>query len=158
MAEAASDVLVLVAPDRRADDGRRLVAVTPRYVLIERRVDGVKMRIGVPIDAFCGVAVRASDIGGEPQHVVTLVHRDADLCVALETGEDANAMAGRQRFWAGTLGTSLFPSASVARPALRGRGTTLAARRPQALVRRKPGDLGRLATVFDPGAEIIGYE
>jgi hypothetical protein len=157
MAEAASDFLVLIAPDRRSDNGRRLIAVTRHYVLIERHVGGVKMRIAVPIAAFRGVALTPRHRGSGCEHVVSLAHRDLDLCVELEAANDGAAMALRQQHWAGYLNSCVL-AADTARPTRRRRGSAVAKRRSRFLGRRKPGDSRRTATVFDNGREIICYE
>jgi hypothetical protein len=150
--------------DPRADGRRRKVELTPSLVVFERRIEGISMRVGLSSQAFRGVAVGVIVEDGLPAYEVTLRHDDGDLTARLALCDDrASAIAALQG-WARwfALPTLVerpeggFALADVPRPADR-RARPLS-RRPRFLIRRKPGQVERMAMRFLGEREIICYE
>ncbi len=156
--------------DPRADGGRRTVRVTRNGVLIERRLKGVSMTIGVPFAAYQGVAlaVEPEPSSGVAAYRLSLAHADPDLEVLLCETKDSGAAAADWKYWSffldlprlasengevapvdGTKGKGIFA---------RRRNAAVAKRRPRFLSRRKPGEPARVAAVFRSDREIICYE
>ena len=166
------DGKVSIQRDRRADGGARRIRVTREGVLIARRMRGVSMVISVPVSAYCGVALDVEPAAdGTPRYVLSLAHSDPDLDVLLGETRDGGAVGADWRYWAAWLGLPRLAEKDGELRALEGaaedagaaaacrRGeTTLRARRPRFLVRRKTGDSRRTKTVFGEEREIAGYE
>ncbi len=74
-----------IAADPRADHGTRAIALAPDTIRIERLLQGVKMRIHVPVAAYRGVLLAARPDGDGEAYEIKLMHRDSDLCVTLDT-------------------------------------------------------------------------
>ena len=89
------------APDARADGRRREVVLSRDRIVFHRRVCGVAMRIGVDTRAFAGVQLRVSGWRDDGiVHEITLIHRDADLCVPLVEIADPRTAQCEWRLWA----------------------------------------------------------
>ena len=90
-----------IQQDPRADGGRRVVRVTRNGVLIERRLKGVAMTIGVPFAAYRGVAlaVEAGPASGVAAYRLSLAHADPDLDVLLCETKDSGAAAADWKYW-----------------------------------------------------------
>lgn len=162
-----------VAPDARADDGRRHVYLDARRVLIERRVQGIAMRVGVPTHTYAGVTLSIEDGSRERIFRISLAHRDADLGVVLETTGEADGVAEWTR-WArylalprmverhdGTLVTVADTSESLQSDGCalpRRRLATLSKRRPRFCTRRLMGNISAISRVHAGEREIICYE
>lgn len=145
------------ATDRRADGHRRMISLSRELVRIDRRIEGIAMRVAVPVNAYRGVALSLlADQEGALQYQLHLLHRDEDLSVILDcAGDDADILAD-WRLWsrffrlpalverrAGlvepadlTLGGLLVGPAGPSRRAPRFRSK----RRPSFLARRKAGN------------------
>lgn len=145
------------AADRRADGHHRMVSLSRDTVRIDRRIDGIAMRVAVPVSAYRGVALSLiADGAGALHYQLHLLHRDQDLSVILDcAGDDADILAD-WRLWsrffrlpalverrAGlveqadlTLGGLLVGPAGPSRRAPRFRSK----RRPSFLARRKAGN------------------
>lgn len=145
------------AIDRRADGQQRMVALSRDIVRIDRRIEGIAMRVAVPVSAYRGVALSlTADRGGVSHYALHLLHKDEDLSVMLDcAGHDADILAD-WRLWsrffrlpalverrAGlveeadlTLGGLLIGPAGPSRRAPRFRSK----RRPSFLARRKAGN------------------
>ena len=143
------------AEDPRADGARRTVKITATAVTIERTVDGVRMRLGVPVSAYRGltIAVRAPSGGAS----LTLRHDDSDFDVALFQGS-AEAIARIANAWSRALGKAITVEEAcvtirAAQP--RGRVTLKAGRRSRFARRRKLGVAARLTRSFSHEDEII---
>ena len=158
MLKAVAPTICRAAYDRRADDRARRVTVTADTVLIERQVDGVKMRVLVPVSAYAGLAL-ARRAAPAADYAIVLSHRDSDLCVEVDTAPDLDALRTRLAGWSRVFGKptphDLWRTTATAfaptRPAGHGE------RRPRFLARRKPGVPARTAIVFRED-EIISYE
>lgn len=150
---------IVFAPaiDRRADGQQRMVSLSRDIVRIDRRIEGIAMRVAVPVSAYRGVALSLTgDRAGALHYELHLLHRDQDLSVMLDcAGDDADILAD-WRLWsrffrlpalverrAGqveeadlTLGGLLIGGAGPSRRAPRFRSK----RRPSFLARRKTGN------------------
>jgi hypothetical protein len=72
------------AEDARADDRSRIVEIDRNRVMLFRTVNGVRMRVRIPLDGFLGVAVRVTALGeADSSLAITLEHADPALSVAL---------------------------------------------------------------------------
>jgi hypothetical protein len=160
-----------IQQDPRADGGRRVVRVTRNGVLIERRLKGVAMTIGVPFTAYRGVAlaVEGEPASGFAAYRLSLSHADPDLEVLLSETKDSGAAAADWKYWSFLLDLPRVASQNgevaplPARKrktglARRSNNATLAKRRPRFLARRKRGEAARAGQVFRGEREIIGYE
>ena len=157
--------------DPRADGGRRVVRVTRNGVLIERRLKGVSMTIGVPFAAYRGVAlsVEPEPASGAAAYRLCLSHADPDLEVLLSETKDSGAAAADWKYWSFFLElprlacdngeVAPVSAATGKRGFLRRRNNgSVVKRRPRFLARRKRGDPARAAAVFHGEREIICYE
>lgn len=156
--------------DPRADGGRRTVRVTRNGVLIERRLQGVSMTIGVPFAAYQGVAlaVEPEPSSGVAAYRLSLAHADKDLEVLLCETKDSSAAAADWKYWSFFLDLPRLASengevAPVEKSKskavfARRRNGTVATRRPRFLSRRKRGEPARAAAVFRGEREIVSYE
>jgi hypothetical protein len=163
---------VLTRRDQRADGGQREVTLRKQGVLISRRRDGVRMNIGVPAQAYQGVAINVvADDDTTSRYRIVLLHRDADLAVVLnETADRYDALA-HLHYWGLYFDLPLFIERKAgaleciehrvddlvcgSAHAHRRRGQMVAKRRGRFLTRRKPGQTQRLDHVFSGEDEII---
>jgi hypothetical protein len=160
---------VLTRRDQRADGGQRQITLRKQGVLISRHRDGVHMNIGVPAQAYQGVAINVDDTTA--RYRIVLLHRDAELGVVLnETADRYDALAHLQ-YWALYFDLPLFIERKAgaleciehsiddlmcgSAHAHRRTGQMVAKRRGRFLTRRKPGQTERLDHVFSSEDEII---
>ena len=94
--QTAADIFCRHAVDPRADGATRLVHVNATGVTIERVLQGVRMRVGVPVAAYRGLTLAIRHPMGTA--TLTLRHDDNDLDVVLGSGE-AIALARKARAW-----------------------------------------------------------
>ena len=147
--------------DPRADDARRTVHIGATLITIERVLEGVKMRIGVPVAAYRHLVVAVHLPAGRA--ALVLRHDDPDLDVTLATG-GATAMALAAKDWAVVLGKPIAVEqacVTVARAIARRRKCGKAAhagRRSSFARRRRTGRPERLATSFAHEHEIIARD
>jgi hypothetical protein len=149
-----SGAFVFIAADRRADGAVRNVAIERRQVIIERRVAGIAMRIGIAASAYRGVALSlGSTRSGTTFYRVSLVHRDPDLGVELYAARHDRDVVAEWRAWAtyfalpklverepGRFETAEIQLGAVAIGhglKLRRRGAALSKRRPRIRLRRR---------------------
>ena len=161
------------ASDAGADGQIRQIELDHDRVVLRRQVRGMRMAVGIPVSAFCGVALRLVPPQGEcPAAVtVTLDHPDRALSVPLFAdcaGDDIGAI---WKAWGRVLGLPLLVAdrdgtlrepfgrvggiAAAKPPPRRRRRTVLKRRRPSILLRRKPGRRPAIATVHRGEREII---
>ncbi len=136
------------AVDPRADGGRRVVHVSATHVTIERVLQGVRMRVGVPVAAYRDlvIAVRLPSGSG----VLVLRHDDRDLSVTLAHGEAAE-VAHQAKAWG-----ALFERPIAIEEAFVELKRPIQRRRSPRLPRRRQiGASDRLETVFAGEHEII---
>lgn len=145
------------APDRGADSGQRAIDLHADRVVIRRTASGARMKLQLPVRFYRGVAVRiAADGAAGPDRVeIVLVHADPALDVPLYASPDADDVVAVWQRWGAALALPLlladedgavreaFPcmgAVLLGQPGpRRRRRSALRARRPQALMRRKPG-------------------
>jgi len=161
--------LILAQRDPRADGGLRQVRVERERVVIFRRLRGISMRIGAPVDAYRGVAlaIEPAEQGGAAYRL-SLAHHDPEFDVVLMETDDSRQAAADWRYWAFYLGLPRLAEengaarpltqAKDAGPRMRTRGAGLGKRRPRFLARRKTGDGARARMVFAGEREIVCYE
>ena len=143
------------AADPRADDARRVVHVSATSVTIERVVQGMRMRVGVPVSAYKELVLGVRQPTGHA--TLMLRHHDKELDVTLGSGE-AIGLARKAKAWSHLLGLSVVvEEACVAmRPSIaRRRRRGKPSRRSTFARRRAPGVLGRLDRTFAGEDEII---
>ena len=143
------------AVDPRADGARRVVSVNATRVTIERVLQGVRMKVGVPVAAYHGLVFAVRQPSGHA--TLTLRHEDAELDVTLDSGE-AIALARKARAWSHVLGQPVrIEEACVAMGAAHPRhGKAMKpGRRSRFARRRKTGAASRLETSFEGEHEII---
>ena len=171
MVQSALKQDTLRASDRRADNQQRSVSLSREVVRIDRRLQGIAMRVAVPVRAYRGVALSLlPDAAGGLSYRLDLLHADDDLSVTLDQAPDDRDILADWRLWSRFFGlpalvereTGLVEAAdarlggvvlnaAAARRAPRGR----LRRRPMFLKRRKSG-IAALASVTHAGeAEII---
>ncbi len=173
MSNVEEPTAMRVDADPRAEGGSRRVTMNARRVLIERRVAGVSMHVGVPARAYAGVALSLHDAPRGRVCRIQLAHRDADLSVVLhESGEDEAIAEWKSwaRFFSlprlieehdGTLTqvTGMLGAVTLgAGVAPRRRGSAMTRRRPRFLTRRRCGDVSDAPACFSNEREIISYE
>jgi len=160
-----------IQQDPRADGGRRVVRVTRNGVLIERRLKGVSMTIGVPFAAYRGVAlsVEPEPASGAAAYRLCLSHADPDLEVLLSETKDSSLATADWKYWSFFLdlprlaaenGEVAPLSAATGKRFFlrRSNNVAVAKRRPRFLARRKRGEPARAAEMFSGEREIICYE
>lgn len=133
------------------------------------------MTIRLALAAYRGVALRIRGLeGGRFHYEVRLAHRDPDLSVALDAGDDLAAMEARWRDWTAYLRLPALAGRSdasdapvnVSRAALtcrtphaRRKGGALRSRRPRFLKRRAMSGLPRACGIDgDPIVLFFGWK
>ena len=142
------------AYDPRADTKLRTVHMSMTQVSIERVMDGIKMRIAVPVAAYDTLRVRVQAPRGSA--TLTLSHDDPDLNVELASGE-ATEIAIAAKAWAAVLEKNLVIEAGVSMQAPEPRvlKRPKPSRRSSFSRRRKTSLQDRLRTSFKGEREII---
>ncbi len=155
-----------VGNDARADHGTRRVTLGTDMILIERVLNGMRMRVQIPAEVYQGVRLL---VGGYPEseiYQIEFAHRDPDLSVCLETLKDKREAESRAQLWAHFFARPLLKSTLtpedwkelfISAPRRRCM-TSVAKRRPRLLARRKQGNRENLATIHNDEREIICYE
>ncbi len=143
------------AIDPRADGASRMIRLSAGAVTIDRTLDGVRMRIGVPTAAYRDlvICVRASS----GRATLRLRHDDEDLDVVIGSGE-AEEVARTARAWSAVTGKPVaieFGGVTLRDPYARARKRQKAARRSRFARRRSAGVTVRLGTSFSGEREII---
>ena len=95
----------LTAQDPRADGQRREVLLSAQSVTIRRRLNGIVMRVSVPVRAYEGVCVALKPThSGGVGYEIRLAHRDADLSVPLAEAADDLDIWADWKSWARFFG------------------------------------------------------
>lgn len=89
-----------IAFDARADGKRRTVLLGERYVVIRRRLHGVKMHLAIPFENYRGIEISHADDPAGTQFRLSLFHHDPDLCVAVIISRDEAGVTNALRHWA----------------------------------------------------------
>ncbi len=144
------------AADPRADGACRVIRLSASTVHIERTVDGVRMRVGVPVASYRDLVIGVRAPAGRA--TLRLRHDDEDLDVVIGSG-DAAAVATSARAWSAVIGKPVvIEEACVdlrAAHARRRKRTTPPSRRSSFARRRKPGVAERATVRFAGEREII---
>lgn len=97
------------AADPRSDDGERIIRLGARGVTIDRRVNGMAMRIRIPYACFGGVCVGVEfGAAGGFVYTLTLMHDDEDLGIVLCRTADEAAVWTEWQAWSELLGLPRF--------------------------------------------------
>src|SRR5436190_17863826 len=145
------------ANDAVADERVRHVELHPERVILCRAVQGMRIALNVPVQAFLGVSIRLTpEENGAPGGVgVFLEHRDPALSIELYAAQDTDDVVAEWQLWSRVLGVPClvagsdgvlaepFPRLGAVRckaPAQRRRRrSALSKRRPRFLARRRAG-------------------
>ena len=156
------------ANDAVADEQVRHVELHPERVILRRAVQGMRIALNVPVQAFLGVSVRMT---GEEGHVaVFLEHQDPALSIELYAAENSDDVVAEWQLWSRALSLPLLVAGSDGKlnrpfPMLgsvccktpsqrRRRRSAVARRRPRFLARRRAG-VARLAQMVHQGEREI---
>ena len=98
------------ARDGGADGHIRQIELDRERVVLRREVRGIRMKVGVPVNEFRGVAMRTlPPEGEEPAAVaVMLEHRDNGLTVPLFVAADGDDAMAEWKCWGRVLGVPLL--------------------------------------------------
>jgi len=143
--------------DALADEALRHVELHRERVIVRRAVQGMRIALNVPVQAFLGVSIRLTpEENGAPAGVgVFLEHRDPALSIELYAAHDSDDVVPEWQLWSRVLGVPClvagsdgvlkdpFPRLGAVRckpPAQRRRRRSpLSKRRPRFLARRRAG-------------------
>ncbi|MDB5641964.1 MAG: hypothetical protein JWN07_1281 [Hyphomicrobiales bacterium] len=142
--------------DARADGALRRVSVAGGRVLIDRQVEGIAMRLGLPCSAYRGVVLTLAGAPEAPRFIISLEHADPELSVTLAETPDDDDIVALWRHYAAQMGLPRFlqrePGMLEAAeqkigqvavgpaPVMRRRGAVALRRRPRFLTRRRMGE------------------
>ncbi len=145
-----------IETDPRADGAKRRVFMGEGKVIIDRQVEGMAMRLGLPCSAYRGVVLTLAGAPEAPRFLIRLAHADPELSVTLLETEDDAEIVAQWRAFAATTGLPRFlerePGVLEAAetklgevvvgpaPAMRRRGAVALRRRPRFLTRRRMGE------------------
>ena len=161
------------AKDSGADGQVRQVELDRERVVLRRTLRGMRMKVGLPVSAFRGVALRLMPAEGDQPAAVTVMldHNDDALCVPLYADCHTDDVTAIWRAWGRVLSLPLLVveedgtlreifarlggvGIEVPQPRRR-RRSVLRRRRPSILLRRKPGRRIDGARVHHGEREII---
>ena len=143
------------ATDLRADGGSRTVHLSATAVTIERVIQGVRMRLGVPVSAYRDLVMSVRPSSG--QATLKLRHGDSELDVVIGSG-DAVEVARAARAWSAVVSKAVAvedAAVIVGHPHARQRKRSKPARRSRFARSRKSGVTARLRVSFAGEREII---
>ena len=165
--------LHFTANDEVADESVRHVELHRERVILRRAVQGMRIALNVPVQAFLGVSIRMTpEQNGAPAGIgVFLEHRDPALSIELYRAQDTNDVVAEWQLWSRVLGVPClvagsdggmaqpFPTLGKVRfkaPAQRRRRRSpLSKRRPRFLARRRTGVMRVAPLVHQGEREII---
>jgi hypothetical protein len=154
------------AADAAADECVRLVELHREGVILRRSVRGVRIKVSLPIAAFCGIVMRLMPPhGADPGVIVVMLeHRDPALSVPLFAALNADDVLAEWHMWARIFGLPLLVADDdgqlrepfrcvgairISDPCERmRRHSQLRKRRPSILMRRKSGRRGQTSAVY----------
>jgi hypothetical protein len=161
------------ANDAVADERVRHVELHPERVILRRAIQGMRIALNVPVQAYLGVSIRlAPEQNGAPAGVaVYLEHRDPALSIELFAAENSDDVVAEWQSWSRVLGLPLlvtgsdgefsqpFPRLGAVRckapTQRRRRRSPLSKRRPRFLARRRAGMQRSAPMVHQGEREII---
>jgi Family of unknown function (DUF6101) len=165
--------LHFTANDAVADERVRHVELHRERVILRRAVQGMRIALNVPVQAFLGVSIRLTPEGDDtPAGIaVFLEHRDPALSIELYAAQNSDDVVAEWQLWSRVLSlprlvagsdgalSEPFPQlgAVCCKPPAqrRRRRSALAKRRPKFLVRRRAGVARSLALVHRGEREIV---
>ena len=102
------------AKDSGADGQVRQVELHREHVVLRRAVRGMRMKLGLPVSAFRGIALRLVPAEGDQPAAVTLTldHNDDALCVPLYAASDSDNIAAVWKAWGRVLRLPLLVAES----------------------------------------------
>jgi hypothetical protein len=161
------------ASDAAADERMRHIELHRERVILRRAVQGMRIALNVPVQAFRGVSIRLVEEQGEtPAGVaVFLEHLDPALSIELYSAENSDDVVAEWQLWSRVLGVPMllkgedgelrepYPHIGAVRckapTPRRRRRASLHRRRPKFLVRRRMGVRRAQALVHRGEREII---
>ena len=161
------------ASDAVADESVRHVELHRERVILRRAVQGMRIALNVPVQAFLGVSIRLTpEQNGVPAGIgVFLEHSDPALSIELYSAHDSDDVVAEWQLWSRTLGvpclvagsdgvlTSPFPMLGAVRfkgaAQRRRRRSAVSKRRPRFLARRRAGVARTMPLVHQGEREII---
>jgi hypothetical protein len=161
------------ASDAVADEAVRHVELHRERVILRRAVQGMRIALNVPVQAFLGVAIRLTpEQNGAPAGIgVFLEHRDPALSIELYSAQNSDDVVAEWQLWSRVLGVpclvagsdgvlaSPFPMLGAVRfkaPAQRRRRrSAVSKRRPRFLARRRQGVTRNSPLIHQNEREII---
>ena len=156
-----------------ADERVRHVELHRERVILRRAVQGMRIALNVPVQAFLGVSIRLTpEHNGAPGGIgVFLEHRDPALSIELYAAQNSDDVVAEWQLWSRVLGVPClvagsdgafsepFPRLGAVRckaPAQRRRRrSAVSKRRPRFLARRRAGVTPNAALVHREEREII---
>jgi hypothetical protein len=161
------------ASDAAADERVRHVELHSERVILRRAVQGMRIALNVPVQAFLGVSIRLTPEQDEtPAGVaVFLEHRDPALSIELYAAPNSDDVVAEWQLWSRVLGLQCLVAGSDGKfappfPMLgavrckapsqrRRRRSAVARRRPRFLARRRAGVTRLAPLVHREEREII---
>ncbi len=143
------------AVDPRADGASRTVHVGAHGVTIERVVQGIRMRLGVPVSCYRDLVMSVRPSSGRA--TLKLRHDDSELDVVIGSG-DAIEEAKAARAWSAVIGKAVtieHAAVVINDPYARQRKRTKPARRSRFARGRRGGVVARTDVTFAGEREII---
>jgi hypothetical protein len=153
----------LIDADPRADGAVRRVSVCEGRVMIDRTLDGIAMRLGIPCEAYRGVVLTLEGSERAPRFRLRLAHADDELSVVLHETDDDTQIVALWRGYSDLTGLPRFlerkrgvlesaeirmgPVVIGPAPVMRRRGAIAVKRRPRFLTRRRIGERRRMTHV-----------
>src|SRR6478736_8860042 len=97
--------VLFTANDAAADERVRHVELHPERVILRRAVQGMRIALNVPVQAFLGVSIRLTpEVNGAPGGVgVFLEHRDPALSIELYAAQDTDDVVAEWQLWSRVL-------------------------------------------------------
>jgi hypothetical protein len=165
--------LRFTADDAVADERMRHIELHRERVILRRAVQGMRIALNVPVQAFRGVSIQLVDAQGDTPAGVALFleHLDPALSIELYAAENSDDVVAEWQLWSRVLGLPMllkgvdgvlrepYPRIGAVRCKVptprRRRRAALHRRRPKFLVRRRPGVTRSQALVHQGEREII---
>jgi hypothetical protein len=157
----SNDIQARAAHDARADGGRRMILLAPRYITIKRRLRGMKMHLRVPVESYAGVVLAREASPSSAFFSVRLAHRDPELSIILKAASNRGASIDAWRQWAAYFAMPALIELAGAEPlhALpRRRWGALSKRRQRLVPSLERRQTGGRAKIFRGERVIISYE
>jgi len=152
------------ANDAVADERVRHVELHRERVILRRAVQGMRIALNVPVQAFLGVSIRVAPAANDTMSVaVFLEHRDPALSIELYAAENSDDVVAEWNLWSRELGVPMlvanadggFSESYPRLGAVRVAAPSMRRRRRNALHRRRPKFLVRRKTAMKHGPALV---